>query len=211
TGAGVVEVDGRRSHGLGPPPAVSWVLFGLAALALFLSEANPKNLLPAASSLRKLAAAPGRRALICFAGAVLLAAGSIPLFVHLDDSDSGRAAGWAANNGSWLLYLASLGCFAAGVVFWQRRERTPDPAVERGWPGTLPWRIELVIVGVLSAVALALRLPVLGTIPHGLWFDEAQNGLVGQGLLDHGALHSVFIGGFTQMGALYFYVLGAGL
>jgi 4-amino-4-deoxy-L-arabinose transferase-like glycosyltransferase len=210
-GAAVVELDRRHTHGAGSPPALSWILFGLAALALFFAATNPKSLVPATSSLRGLAGAPGRRALVCFAGSVLLAASSIPLFVRLNDSDSAGEAGWGANNASWLLYLASLGCFAAGAAFWQRRERTPSSAVERGWPATLPWRIELVIVAVLSAVALALRFPALGSIPHGLWFDEAQNGLVGKGLLAHGALHSVFIAGFTQMGALYFYVLGAGL
>ena len=212
TGAAVVEVARRHTHGVGSPPAVSWILFGLAALALFLAVANPKSLVPATSSVRGLADAPGRRALVCFAGSVILAGSSIPLFVRLNDSGSAGKAGWGANNGSWLLYLASLGCFAAGVAFWQRRERTPSPPVERGWPATLPWRVELVVVAVLSAVALALRFPALGSIPHGLWFDEAQNGLVGQGLLAHGALHSVFIGGFfTQMGGLYFYVLGSGL
>ena len=211
-GAAVVELDRRQTHGIGSPPAVSWILFGLAALALFFTAAHPKSLVPATSSLRGLAGATGRRALACFAGSVLLAASSIPLFVRLNDSDSAGEAGWGANNASWLLYLASLGCFAAGVAFWQRRERAPSPALERGWPTTLPWRVELVVIAVLSAVALALRFPALGSIPHGLWFDEAQNGLVGQGLLAHGALHSVFIGGFfTQMGALYFYVLGAGL
>ena len=211
-GAAVVELHRRQTHGAGSPPAVSWILFGLAALALFAAVAAPKTLVPAASSLRGLAGAHGRRAVACFGGSVLLAAASIPLFVHLNDSSSAREAGWSANNGSWLLYLASLGCFAAGVTFLQRRSRTATPAVERGWPAPLPWRIELVVVAVLSAVALALRFPALGSIPHGLWFDEAENGLVGQGLLAGGALHSVFIGGFfTQMGALYFYVLGAGL
>src|SRR5215208_3211693 len=180
-GAAVVEIARRHTHGVGSPPAVSWILFGLAALALFLAVANPKSLVPATSSVRGLAGAPGRPALVCFAGSVLLAGSSIPWFVRLNDSDSAGQAGWVANNGSWLLYLASLGCFAAGVAFWQRRERTPSPPVERGWPATLPWRVELVVVAVLSAVALALRFPALGSVPHGLWFDEAQNGLVGQG------------------------------
>lgn len=167
-GAAVVEFDRRQTHGVGSPPAVSWTLFGLAALALFFTAANPKSLVPATSFVRGLTSAPGRRALACFAGSVLLAACSIPLFVHLNDSDSAGEAGWGPNNASWLLYLASLGCFAAGIAFWQRRERPPSPAVERGWPATLPLRIELVVVAVLTAVALALRFPALAgalTVP----------------------------------------------
>jgi len=210
-GAALVEVDRRQTHGAGSPPAVSWILFGLAALALFFTVANPKNLVPATSSVRGLTEKTGRRALGCFAASALLAASSVPLFVRLNDSASGGEAGWGANNGSWLVYLASLACFAAGVAFWRRHEPAPERAAERGWPPTLPRQVELVVVVVLTAVALPLRFSALGSIPHGLWFDEAQNGLAGQALLAQGALHSVFIGGFTQMGALYFYVLGAGL
>ena len=50
--------------------------------------------------------------------------------------------------------------------------------------------------------------PNLENDPPGLWFDEAQNGLVAGQLLAPDAAHPTFIGGFTQMGGLYFYVLG---
>jgi len=61
-GAAVVEFDRRHTQGVGSPPAVSWILFGLAALALFLAVANPKSLVPATSFVRGLTSAPGRRA-----------------------------------------------------------------------------------------------------------------------------------------------------
>ena len=182
TGAAVVEVARRHTHGVGSPPAVSWILFGLAALALFLAVANPKSLVPASSSVRGLADAPGRRALACFAGSVLLAGSSIPLFVRLNDSDSAGKAGWGANNGSWLLYLASLACFAAGVAFWRGASARPARPWNEDGRRHCRGGSSSSIVAVLSAVALALRFPALGSIPHGLWFDEAQNGLVGQGI-----------------------------
>ena len=54
----------------------------------------------------------------------------------------------------------------------------------------------------IFAVALWLRVKDLDSIPPGFWFDEAQNGIVGRGLLEHNALHPTFLGDFTQMGAL---------
>jgi hypothetical protein len=63
-------------------------------------------------------------------------------------------------------------------------------------------------MGALFVLALALRLPGLDSAPPGLWFDEAQNGIVARNLLAPGAAHPAFIPSLTQMGALYFYFLG---
>ena len=63
------------------------------------------------------------------------------------------------------------------------------------------------MLGVL-VLALILRMNNLGNVPPGLWFDEAQNGVVGRNLLAPGAFHYTFIQDFTQMGALYFYFDG---
>ena len=212
-GAAVVELARRHTHGVGSPPAVSWILFGLAALALFLAVANPQSLVPATSSVRGLAGAPGRRALVCFAGSVLLAVSEHPAVRPPERQRLGEEG----RLGREQRLLAPLPRLARAAL----PPASPSGSVASARPAR-PWNEDgrrhcrggssSSVVAVLSAVALALRFPALGSIPHGLWFDEAQNGLVGQGLLAHGALHSVFIGGFfTQMGALYFYVLGSGL
>ena len=60
----------------------------------------------------------------------------------------------------------------------------------------------------LFVLSLAFRLPGLDSAPPGLWFDEAQNGIVARNLFMPGALHPAFISDLTQMGALYFYFLG---
>lgn len=209
-GALVVEAERRRTHSLGSPPALGWVLFALAAAALSLGarESSPLRL-AAPRPVSGLFRSPGRRlSLRAFAAALLCAAASVPLFIRLNDATTAQEAGWPANVGSWLLWLASLASFAAGLVLLGRHRRTVRLGPPPGWPPTLPRRTELAIVGTLSAVALALRVPALGAIPPGLWFDEAQNGIVGTELLSPGALHRVFLGDSTQMGSLYFYALG---
>jgi 4-amino-4-deoxy-L-arabinose transferase-like glycosyltransferase len=211
-GAAVTEMHRRQTHGVGSPPLVSWILFALAAAALTLSSGRRARLSLAASPpISALLRAAGRPAAIAaFSGALLCSVVSVPLFVRLNDSGSAAEAGWAANNASWLLYAASLVCFFVGVLLCRRSGDTA--AIEptrRGWPATLPRRTELAIVTALTCTALALRLPALQTIPRGLWLDEAQNGIVGTGLVGHGALHQVFVAGLTQMGALYYYALGA--
>jgi 4-amino-4-deoxy-L-arabinose transferase-like glycosyltransferase len=210
-GGAVTEMERRRAHGVGNPPVVSWVLFAMAAAALVFSATR--------GTRRRLASPPPFGALrqtirpsaaTMFVAAFLCSAASVPVFIRLNDSNSAVEAGWAANNASWLLYAASLALFAVGVAIYARRGRAArDGAAPAGWPETLPRRTELVILSVLTAVALALRLPALQTIPHGLWLDEAQNGLVGKELLAPGALHKVFVPDLTTMGSLYYYLLGA--
>jgi 4-amino-4-deoxy-L-arabinose transferase-like glycosyltransferase len=206
-GAALVENARRGSEG-GSPPALSWILFALAAACLVTAVREPA-VLPVAPST-PLAALRSRRlaATVAFGGAFLFAAWSIPLFVRLNDAGDTGSPGTLSNDGSWLLWILSLAAFAAGVWVWQRSAPRPSSAPGPSWPSVLPRRLEVPLLAGLTAAALALRLPDLGSIPHGLWFDEAQNGLVAGDLTRGGATHSVFIGDFTQMGGLYFYVLG---
>jgi hypothetical protein len=61
----------------------------------------------------------------------------------------------------------------------------------------------------LFALALLLRLINLDSLPAGLWFDEAQNGIVAQRLLSPNGAHVTYIGDlYTQMGMLDLYFTG---
>lgn len=186
---------------------ISWVLFALAASALAVAAGNPERLPAAAvAPLRSVLRTPRRLVFVAFAVAGLTAAASIPLFLRLNRFDPPRHPGWLINDGSWLLYVSSLLAFAIGIAGWSRsaaHARAPAVGGEQ-----LRRRLELPLVAMLFAVAVALRLVELDRIPPGLWFDEAQNGLAAQALYAAGAPHVVFIPGFTQMGAPYFYALG---
>lgn len=65
----------------------------------------------------------------------------------------------------------------------------------------------------LLAVAIGLgvffRTHEIRSLPYGIWFDEAQNGIVARQILDGD--HPVFLGGPTQLPALFFYAFAAGL
>jgi len=204
--AALVE-HARHRAGASAPPVISWVLFGVAAAALALAAGDPRRLPAAAvAPFRTVLRTPRRLALVAFAIAGLTSAASVPLFLRLNRFDPPRQPGWLINDGSWLLYVSSLLAFAIGIAAWGRSAslaRTPAAGREQLAP-----RVELPLVGTLVAVALALRLIHLDSIPPGLWFDEAQNGLAAQALYASGAPHVVFIPGFTQMGAPFFYVLG---
>ncbi|MDQ6692874.1 MAG: glycosyltransferase family 39 protein, partial [Chloroflexota bacterium] len=121
-----------------------------------------------------------------------------------------------ANTGSWALWIVALLLFGSAWIVWERSTQAADEAnVTDDVPGTHAWGgdrlppwIERVLILALLVFALALRLPNLDNVPPGLWFDEAQNGLVAQQLLAPGAAHPTFLGGYTQMGSLYFYFLG---
>jgi hypothetical protein len=152
---------------------------------------------------------PRRLAFVAFAFAGLASVASVPLFLRLNRFDPPRHPGWLINDGSWLLYVASLLAFAIGIAAWGRSVRSvslPRTAAVGG--EQLAPRLELFLVGTLVSLALGLRLIHLDSIPPGLWFDEAQNGLAAQALYASGAPHVVFIPGLTQMGAPFFYALG---
>lgn len=159
-----------------------------------------------------------------------------PLFIVLNSAPPNVALNWPTNTGSWLLYIVGLLLFGAAWAVWERsvpalddrqstvdagrplsedgstqiRETAQSSVVDRpaSATGLLPSKVEWIIMGALTLLALALRLPGLDSAPPGLWFDEAQNGIVARGLMDPTAFHATFIQGFTQMGALYFYALG---
>jgi 4-amino-4-deoxy-L-arabinose transferase-like glycosyltransferase len=81
-----------------------------------------------------------------------------------------------------------------------RRWLTSFPAL--GW-----WGLLLAAIG----LGFAFRLYQIGSLPFGVWFDEAQNGLVARQILDDSSYRPVFVGGLTQLPALFFYVFAAAI
>ncbi len=136
---------------------------------------------------------------------------SVPLFTRLNQAvdPSIVVQNWWVNNGSWLLWIASMLLFGLTFVIW---ERTTRPPVEGDNPNApldrFPRWLEWVILLSLFGVAIYLRVKDLGVIPSGLWFDEGQDGIVGRQLVAPNAAHLTFIGDWTQMGALLWYFMG---
>lgn len=208
TVAGAVVVEhARQDTAEGEPPVLVWALFAaagvIAALAAGARRSTPIE--PAESLLGGLDARPrGRVVVIAGCASLVCAAASVPLFKQLNDAVFGFALAWRVNDGPWALYVVSLISLGVAVAAWEHPGRTPP---ERAAAHKKRW-LEPAAVGVLFVVALAVRLVGLGRVPHGLWFDEAENGLVALGLAKAHALHAVFISQATEMGAIYFYVLG---
>lgn len=210
-------VESARTNGDAAPPVASWLMFALAGLLLVVSCA-PTGILAIAAppNFVQSAQAMPARARLAFNTLRLLAmgcaVGALPLFLILSSNfeNPAIAGNWLVNNGSWLLYLLSLLFFASALIVWERKapqagfvlsSKTSDPA-------RLPAKVEWSLVTVLTLAAFVLRVFNLKNVPPGLWFDEAQNGYVARGLLAPGAIHPPFISAITQMGALYFYLLG---
>lgn len=199
-----------RTGGGGSPPVLVWQLFGLAAL-LFAVGAWPAALRgslpgPWGTALRRQPRL--RPALLLGAAAIVLALATIPLFMTINGAVVGPVTMDGAQWG-WPLWIVALLLFGAACAVWEWRA----PAPTEGWPADppgdhLPARVEWAIMAALLVAAGALRLWHLDSVPPGLWFDEAQNGMVGLNLLEPGAIHPTFIGNFTQMGALPFYFFG---
>jgi 4-amino-4-deoxy-L-arabinose transferase-like glycosyltransferase len=223
----LAEDSRLASNGLGTPPTLSWALFALAAVLFVIAvpaTSPPPTGQPTLFMTNLRAMSRPRRTL--FLG--LLGAGiscdvvAVPLFLALHNAEPDTVPGWPVNTGSWLLYMAGLLLFAGAWVVWERSVPAATTAAEtqgilaveatqagrRSIWRVPPSRVEWIVMAALTLLALALRLPGLDSAPPGLWFDEAQNGIVARNLLAPNALHPAFIGDFTQMGGLYFYMLG---
>ncbi len=117
------------------------------------------------------------------------------------------------HGGTEIAYLI-VACAMIGVAAWPRPVRaTVAAAVPRtSAPARFEWlRAMAVPLGVLSAAAalgLFFRIHDLGSRPVGIWYDEAQNGLLARGIL-HGKYPPMFIGGNTQLPSAFFYVYAA--
>jgi uncharacterized membrane protein len=74
-----------------------------------------------------------------------------------------------------------------------------------------PWeRIYwLLLLATAAVLALLFRFYELPSKPYGIWFDEAQNGIVARDIL-HGA-RPIFVGDWSKLPALFFYVFAVSL
>jgi len=78
-----------------------------------------------------------------------------------------------------------------------------DPA-----PPVVPsrWRVDLGLWLLAIAVGMFFRFHLLGSQPWGVWFDEAENGLIAQRILNDPNYRPVFIGDAAPIAALFYYV-----
>ncbi|MDP9237360.1 MAG: PA14 domain-containing protein [Chloroflexota bacterium] len=85
----------------------------------------------------------------------------------------------------------------------QPRQLARDLAAS--WQAIAWWWLLIAAIG----LGFAFRLYEIASEPSGIWFDEAQNGLVARQIL-HGE-HPIFVSGQTQLPALFFYAFAAAL
>jgi DNA-binding beta-propeller fold protein YncE/4-amino-4-deoxy-L-arabinose transferase-like glycosyltransferase len=68
------------------------------------------------------------------------------------------------------------------------------------------------VLAIMTATLLfgaAMRLWDLASIPQGVWFDEAENGLVATRILTDAGYKPIYIAGLTQLPAMFFYYMAA--
>jgi hypothetical protein len=99
-----------------------------------------------------------------------------------------------------MLIVADLGRRRSGAT-----EPPPGAAPRQT---TLAWWALLLVAFGLGCVYRFHQLGLIGdtVAPWGVWFDEAQNGLVAQRILNDPSYRPVFIGELSQLPALFFYV-----
>ncbi|MEP6775204.1 MAG: glycosyltransferase family 39 protein, partial [Chloroflexota bacterium] len=226
-GEKLAEDERIAQNGLGVPPLLSWILFGVAALVFAIgiapasgTIANPTPRFFA--SLRAMSGSARLLFLVLFVLSIVSIGVAVPLFVALSGNLSQTSQGWLINTGSWLLFMVALVSFGLAWAVWERNVPGPPQEQASVLPSSasspsparlilnraLGSRSSLIIMAVLFVLSLAFRLPGLDSAPPGLWFDEAQNGIVARNLFMPEAVHPAFISNLTQMGALYFYFLG---
>lgn len=199
-------------------PIQPWYVFAVAAVLLTAGAWRAPLLLTAVPApLRTFIGSNPRHrpALILLAAAIVCAAISVPLFIQINsdtldiDNISGGSVSTLVSNGAWLLFLASLALFGAALIVWESgakggsRVYSADPQ-----PDQLPRWVESGVVLALFILALLLRVINLDHAPPGMWFDEAQEGVVARQITGWDSPHPVYMGGFITMGGLYFYILG---
>lgn len=208
-----------HQRSLPSPPLVSWLLFGLSAMFFTaavwpvpeLSGGEPKNTTREILRLMRRS----RTFMILLGVALFCFLAELPLFYRLNTQEPAAAPDdWLINSGSWMFYVGSLLAWLFAFIVWERTSSSEGVNVSGQVvnnfvsPEQLTRRMDRIVLVALFALALVLRFIHLGTAPPGFWFDEAQNGVVARRLVSSGAAHPVFIGDYTQMGSLYFYLQG---
>jgi len=99
--------------------------------------------------------------------------------------------------GAWGLYLASLVLFVAAFYAWEGNRATPLVP---------PGRKELILLAIICAMGAFLRFYQLQSIPFGLFFDEATNGLDAVRVIQQ-QVYPVYFEANYGRGALFIYLL----
>jgi len=201
-----------RDTGAASPPPIVWVLFASGAVLLVagvwpisrLSIANVERYFVGTSGDRRL-----ERSMPPLLVASLCLIVSIQFFRTVNSVPLGQTPSEPANSGSWLLWIGALVFFSWAVLAWERAvPPRGDGEVATRSGKQAASRAELLIMAALFGLALLVRFINLDKVPPGLWFDEADSGLVAQHISVLAGAHPTFIAGFTNMGSLYFYLLG---
>jgi 4-amino-4-deoxy-L-arabinose transferase-like glycosyltransferase len=201
----------RDSHAALPPP-ITWVLFASGA-ALLVAAVWPVSQLSIANVGRYFVGRSADRRLQRSIRPLLVASiclvVSVQLFRTVNSVALGQVPPEPANSGSWLFWIGALVFFSWAVLAWERAVPITADGDEATSSRERPaFKIELLIMIALFCWALLVRLINLDKVPPGLWFDEAESGLVAERLSVLGGAHPTFVSGFTHMGSFYFYVLG---
>ncbi len=101
--------------------------------------------------------------------------------------------------GAWGLYLASLVLFVVAFYLWEGNG-TQKPLLSR------PDRKELILLAIICAIGAFLRFYQLPSIPFGLFFDEAANGLDAVRVIQQ-RVYPVYFEANYGRGALFIYLL----
>jgi sugar lactone lactonase YvrE/4-amino-4-deoxy-L-arabinose transferase-like glycosyltransferase len=101
--------------------------------------------------------------------------------------------------GAWSFYLASLVLFVAAFYVWEEN-RTQKPLL------ALPGRKELILLASICAIGAFLRFYQLRSIPFGLFFDEATNGLDAVRVIRQ-RVYPIYFEANYGRGALFIYLL----
>lgn len=109
-----------------------------------------------------------------------------------------------------LAYFLAACAFAFGAA-WPRplrrdliddTQRTSVSARTDRWVAVV---VPLCVLGAAAVLGVFFRTHDLNSRPTGIWYDEAQNGLIARGIL-HGQFPPMFIGRDTQLPSAFFYV-----
>ena len=93
--------------------------------------------------------------------------------------------------------------FAVAGVLLLRAFRDADAMPEQ----LLTRRQTLAVMVIVLLLGAGMRLWELAAIPQGVWYDEAENGIVATRILTDPTFRPIYVSDLTQLPALFFYYL----
>ncbi len=106
-----------------------------------------------------------------------------------------------------LLLDAAILFLAGAILLFFAHRGLPEDLSSKGRRLTV-----LIGLPIIFVAAIAFRLVDLPSLPEGIWFDEARNGLIAQRILDDPAFRPVFVSeGTTHFPAFYLYLMATSI